>query len=347
MASLTDHLKKQINAFGAISIADYMRECLMHPHYGYYQKQIVFGEEGDFITAPEISQMFGEIIGLKLAEKWIEAGRPHDTHLIELGPGRGTLMADILRATKTIPDFHNSVHVHFIEASDQLKALQAEKVPNATWHDQIQDVPEGFSLIIANEFFDALPIHQFEKKDGIWFERMVHTCENGFEFVLANPGRQFSLVSSTARNMNNGTIYEVCPAALSITGLIADRIKTSGGTAIIIDYGYIASTGGDTFQALKNHEYVPPLDNPGQADLTAHVAFDQIKAAASEKNITVSGPFEQGEYLMKAGLGIRAQQLAENKPEQKQQQILNELIRLTAPEQMGQLFKVLTLDHIL
>ncbi|UTW54972.1 class I SAM-dependent methyltransferase [Kordiimonas sp. SCSIO 12610] len=344
--SLQDKLERRIAALGPISIADYMRECLMDPEFGYYQQQVVFGEKGDFTTAPEISQMFGEIIGLKLAEKWLLAGSPKNTMLIELGPGRGTLMADILRATKMVPNFHEAIDIHFVETSKQLKTLQKEKVPDANWHDQIHDVPEGFSLIVANEFFDALPIHQFEKKDGIWFERMVATKNGALEYVLSNPGPQFSLVPSSFKAKENGSIYEVCPAALSITGIVSERIKKYGGSAIIIDYGYIQSTGGDTFQALKHHTYVPTLENPGSADLTAHVAFDQLANVAKEIGVKVNGAFEQGAFLMQAGIGERAQNLAKDAPEDLQKKILGELVRLTAPDQMGQLFKVLLLNHI-
>jgi NADH dehydrogenase [ubiquinone] 1 alpha subcomplex assembly factor 7 len=343
--TLRDTLAKRIQAFGPISVADYMRECLMNPTHGYYQKQIVFGEKGDFITAPEVSQMFGEILGLKLAEKWLNDQRPKHVNLIELGPGRGTLMSDILRATAGVKGFHEALTVHFVETSQQLRQLQQEKVPNAIWHDQIQDIPEGYSLIIANEFFDALPIHQFEKRDGIWFERMIATEGNKLGYTLSNPSSQFSLIPANIRNNPSDTIFEICPAALSIAGIIASRIKAHNGLAIIIDYGYIKSIGGDTFQALKDHQYISVFQDPGGADLTAHVAFDQIATAAQEKDVEVGGPYEQGAFLMQAGIGLRAQQLAENAPPEKQQQILSDLKRLTAPDEMGSLFKVLTLEN--
>jgi NADH dehydrogenase [ubiquinone] 1 alpha subcomplex assembly factor 7 len=343
--TLLETLIKRIEVFGSISIADYMHECLMNPEHGYYQKQIVFGAQGDFITAPETSQMFGEVLGLKLAEKWVKDNKPNHVNLIELGPGRGTLMADILRATIAITGFHEAITVHFVETSEQLRSLQKEKVPNAVWHDQIHDVPEGYCLIIANEFFDALPIHQFENRDGIWFERMVTAQSNELGYTLSNPGPQFSLVPQNSRNSLHNTIFEVCPAAFSITGIIAGRIKAHGGLAIIIDYGYTQSIGGDTFQALKKHQYVPVFQTPGEADLTAHVAFDQLVKVGQEKDTEVLGPYEQGSFLMQSGIGIRAQQLAENAPPEKQQQILSELKRLTAPDEMGKLFKVLILQN--
>ncbi len=345
MTPLFDIITKRIDAFGPISIADYMRECLLHPQHGYYQKQIVFGEKGDFITAPEISQMFGEMIGLQLAEKWFQLGKPAETHLIELGPGRGTLMADILRAANSIPEFHQSLKIHFIEASVQLRKLQKEKVPTANWHEQIQDIPEGFSLIIANEFFDALPIHQYEKRDGVWFERMITHQKNSLEYTLSLPGPQFALIPQSAKDRANNTVLEVCPSGLSITGILSDRLKKSGGAAIIIDYGYARSTGGDTFQALKDHKFISPLTEPGHADITAHVAFDQLAQAANEKGIKVQGPYEQGQYLMASGIGVRAQKLATGANSNKQEKILSELKRLTATDEMGQLFKVLMFEH--
>jgi NADH dehydrogenase [ubiquinone] 1 alpha subcomplex assembly factor 7 len=345
MTPLLDIITKRIDAFGPISIADYMRECLLHPQHGYYQKQIVFGEKGDFITAPEISQMFGEIIGLQLAEKWLQLGKPAETQLIELGPGRGTLMADILRAARSIPEFHQSLNIHFIEASAQLRTLQREKVPTANWHEQIQDIPEGFSLIIANEFFDALPIHQYEKRDGIWFERMITHQKKSLEYTLSLPGPQFALVPHSAKDRANNSIFEVCPSGLSITGILSDRLKQAGGAAIIIDYGYTQSGGGDTFQALKDHKFISPLTEPGHADITAHVAFDQLAQTANEKDIKVEGPYEQGQYLMASGIGVRAQKLATGANSSKQKTILSELKRLTASDEMGQLFKVLMLEH--
>ncbi len=334
-----------------MTLAAYMAECLMHPAHGYYQQQAVFGTEGDFTTAPEVSQMFGEMIGLWLADRWIKMDRPNPVNLIELGPGRGTLMADILRAVEPVEDFSAAVQVHFVEASQQLRAAQAERVPNAQWHDTLAQVPEAPdvpSLIIANEFFDALPIHQYEKTGGKWVERMVGVVAKDEDSALAlvgGPcGPQFSLVDEAIKAGPEGSIAEVCPAALSIIGDISERLNTHGGAALAVDYGYRKTAAGDTFQALRKHEFTDPLAAPGEADLTAHVNFELLKAAATEKGLKAYGPAMQGMFLMAIGLGARAQVLASQGDEAFQAAILSDLKRLTATDQMGTLFKVLALQ---
>ncbi len=344
MTTLKQFLAKRIEAVGPISLATYMAECLMHPVYGYYQKESVFGLDGDFTTAPEISQMFGEMMGLWLADRWIKMGRPDAVNLVELGPGRGTLMADLLRATSPVEDFMDAVSVHFVETSTQLKALQAENVPNAKWHSTLADVPDGPMLLVANEFFDALPIHQYEKRDGSWFERMVGTDGDALGFMLGPTGPQFALLNDDLRDAPDGSIVEVCPAALSIAGEIAERLSLSGGAALVIDYGYRKSAHGDSFQAMQKHEFVDAFDEPGAADLTAHVNFEALKAAAREKGANVHGPTTQGLFLMSIGLGARAQVLASAGDEAHQNKILLDLKRLTAADEMGSLFKVLTIQ---
>lgn len=344
MTSLKQHLIKRIEATGPMTLAAYMAECLMHPVHGYYQQQAVFGVDGDFITAPEVSQMFGEMIGLWLADRWIKMGRPEAVNLIELGPGRGTCMADILRATEPVSDFQAAISVHFVETSAQLRTEQASRVPNARWHDRLADVPPGKALIVANEFFDALPIHQYEKRDGRWFERFVGCDTDQLGFTLGPCGPQFGLIDPTLKNSAEGSILECCPAALSVTGEIADRLTAHNGAALIIDYGYRKSAPGDTFQALKNHKFSDPFDAPGAADLTAHVAFDQLKLAAIQRGAAAFGPAMQGMFLMSVGLGARAQVLAGGADPEGQERILTELKRLTATDQMGTLFKVLALQ---
>jgi len=355
MTPLKDHLIKRIEATGPMTLAAYMAECLMHPTYGYYQKQAVFGAEGDFTTAPEVSQMFGEMLGLWLADRWIKMGRPDPVNLIELGPGRGTLMADILRAVAPVEDFSAAVQVHFVEASKQLRAAQAERVPNADWHDTLAQVPQESgasapgedgvpSLIIANEFFDALPIHQYEKSGGKWVERMVGGMNGELALVGGPCGPQFSLVSERVKAGPEGSIAEVCPAALSVIGDIAERLNAQGGAALVVDYGYRKTAAGDTFQALQRHEFTDPFSAPGEADLTAHVNFEMLKTAAAEKGLNVFGPTMQGMFLMAIGLGARAQVLAGQGDDAFSANILADLKRLTATDQMGTLFKVLALQ---
>lgn len=344
MSSLQQFLVKRIEATGPISLATYMAECLMHPVYGYYQKEKVFGAEGDFTTAPEVSQMFGEMMGLWLADRWIKMGRPDQVNLVELGPGRGTLMADLLRATSPVEDFMDAISVHFVETSTQLRALQSENVPTAKWHDTLASVSDGPMLLVANEFFDALPIHQYEKRDGKWYERMVATDGDRLGFMLGSPGPQFSLVKQELKTAPDGSILEVCPAALTVVGEIAERLNQFGGAALVIDYGYRQSAQGDSFQAMKKHDFVDAFDDPGAADLTAHVNFEMLKTAAQEKGLKAFGPTTQGLFLMAIGLGARAQVLASAGDETHQQKVLMDLKRLTAPDQMGTLFKVLALQ---
>lgn len=345
MTPLRDTFLRRLGATGPISLADYMTECLMHPQHGYYQQETVFGKDGDFTTAPEISQMFGEMVGLWLADRWIKMGRPNPINIIELGPGRGTLMADILRATEPVADFCEARQVHFVEASKQMQARQAEKVPDATWHGDTMTLPDGPSLFVANEFFDALPIHQYEKLNGRWFERMICAVDGKLGFTLGPCGAQLALFDEEERNIApEGAILEICPLALSITGQITDHVAQYGGAALIIDYGYRKSGFGDTFQALKAHQFTDPLQEPGLADLTAHVAFDQIAKSAGDK-VSCYGPTGQGLFLMGLGLGERAQHLAASLDADDQKQILSQLTRLTSADEMGTLFKVMALQN--
>jgi len=347
MTALKQQMIKRIEAAGPMTLAAYMAECLMHPEHGYYQQQAVFGTDGDFTTAPEVSQMFGEMIGLWLADRWIKMGRPASVKLIELGPGRGTLMADIMRATEPVEDFQAAIEVHFVEASTQLRAIQATHVPSAHWHDTLLQVPikdSVPSLIVANEFFDALPIHQYEKTGGKWVERMVGCIEGELSLVAGPCGPQFSLVPEAIKAGPEGSIAEVCPAALSIVGDIAERVNLHGGAALVVDYGYRKTAAGDTFQALQKHDFCDPFAAPGEADLTAHVNFEMLKTAATQKGLKAYGPAMQGMFLMAIGLGARAQVLAQQGDEAFQASILSDLKRLTATDQMGTLFKVLALQ---
>ncbi|UTW60116.1 SAM-dependent methyltransferase [Kordiimonas sp. SCSIO 12603] len=345
MTELKQSLIRRIEATGPITLAEFMAECLMHPQHGYYQKERVFGKDGDFITAPEVSQMFGEIIGLYMADRWYKMGKPQSFHLIEFGPGRGTLMADILRATAPVEGFVDAAEVHFIETSLQLRELQKKKVPHGNWHDTLNTVPEGPSLIIGNEFFDALPIHQYERQNGEWLERRVHVEDGVFQLVVTKPTAHVALIPEHMKDGPDGSIAEICPSALSIMGDIALRLNTHGGSALFLDYGYRISSFGDTFQALKNHEYVDPFAEPGAADLTAHVAFDQLHRAATEAHSKAYGSTPQGMFLMALGIGSRAQALASGADAAKQEKILSELKRLTAPDEMGTLFKVLAVQN--
>ncbi len=289
--------------------------------------------------------MFGETIGLWLADRWIVMGRPARVNLVEMGPGRGTLMADMLRAAGKVPGFKDAAQVHFVEASEQLRALQAEKVSDAHWHDDFSGIPEAPTLVVANEFFDALPIHQYEKQGGKWLERSVGLVGDRLGFVLTQPAAQFALVPAHLLDAPDGSLLEVCPGAISMSATVATHLAAHGGAALYIDYGYGTSAPGDTFQALKAHEFTDPFAEPGKADLTAHVAFDRIAQASEAAGAKPTTTTEQGTFLMTIGLGVRAQKLAETASQSGQERILSELKRLTAPDEMGTLFKVLAVQH--
>ncbi len=337
-------IKARIRDEGPISVADYMELALAHPQFGYYMRRDPLGVAGDFITAPEISQLFGELIGLWLARQWEVMGKPKAA-LIELGPGRGTLMADALRATKKIAGFHDAISVHLMEMSPALKTKQwqvlAGKHPNIEWHTSIDDLPEKPWLLVANEFFDALPIRQFVFQ-GEWKERMVgmegdilafscHPCESRDPVFLK--------LDSRFRG-NDNSIYETCPAALAIIRTIAAHIKEHSGAAIIVDYGY-AQGKGDTLQAVRAHACHDPLVEPGTADLTAHVDFAALKEAAADA--AVYGPVPQGAFLERIGARVRAATLYKNATSEQRPAIASGLERLISPDQMGDLFKAMAI----
>ena len=243
MTPLADLLLARIARDGPISIASFMADALMHPVHGYYATRDPFGAAGDFTTATEISQMFGELIGLSLAQVWLDQGAPDPVTLAELGPGRGTLMADILRATAAVPGFHAAVTVHFVETSPHLRALQAERVPQARWHDRIDTLPDAPLLLVANEFFDALPIRQFIRAGAGWRERMVG-AQDGHLFFGLSDAAPLALLAPRLDDTQDGDLVEHCPALPGIVAAIAGRIAAHGGAALVIDYGDWQSLGG-------------------------------------------------------------------------------------------------------
>ena len=336
--TMRDHLLARIADSGPMSLADYMATCLMHPVLGYYTTRDPFGAAGDFTTAPEISQMFGELIGLTLAQAWMDQGQPAFT-LAELGPGRGTLMADVLRATKAVPGFADALSVHLVETSKPLRQVQATLVPFAVFHDSIETLPDAPLFLVANEFFDALPIRQFQRDGRGWRERVVGAVDG--ELVMGlSPSAPLSELAHRLQDTKDGDIVEVCPALPPIVGGIAQRIAAHGGAAVIIDYGDWNSLG-DTFQAVHAHQKVDPLATPGRADLTAHVDFAAIAAACAP--LAHSDMTEQGVFLERLGITQRAQALAAKIGEDALRAHIAAHRRLTAPDQMGHLFKVIGL----
>lgn len=339
MTALIDLLVARITAHGPISLADFMADALMHPHHGYYATRDPLGADGDFTTAPEISQMFGELIGLSLAQAWIDQARPTPFTLAELGPGRGSLMADILRATSKVAGFADAAQVHFVETSPALRAQQAKRVPHATWHDNITTLPQQPLFLVANEFFDALPIRQFHRDTGGWREVQVGLHENNLAAGLSAPA-PIAALDPRLDDTQNGDIIEMCPALPAIVQNISTRIAEHGGAALIIDYGDWHSLG-DTLQALKGHAPTDPFTDPGNADLTAHVDFEVIAQNAHPAKHTRLTP--QGVFLERLGITQRAQTLAAALSGAALDAHIAAHRRLTHPSEMGSLFKVMAL----
>ncbi|MCC7320890.1 MAG: SAM-dependent methyltransferase [Rubellimicrobium sp.] len=316
-----------------------MAEALSDPEHGYYATRDPFGAAGDFVTAPEISQMFGELIGLWLAQVWRDQGAPARIALVEAGPGRGTLMADVLRATRIVPGFHVAASVHLVETSATLRRIQATMVPQAVWHDDLSTLPDLPLYLVANEFLDALPIRQFERRRGGWAERVV-TLTGGRLALAVAPALLPPGVGRADDALAEGTVIEHCPALPAIVGAVGARITGRGGAALWVDYGDWDGTG-DTFQALRAHRPVDPLAEPGLADLTAHVDFAAIARAAAPAR--ASPMVTQGAFLERLGIAGRAQALAARLTGAALHAHLAAHRRLTHPDEMGHLFKVIGL----
>jgi len=349
VSGLAEHLRRRIALEGPLTVAAYMTEALCHPRFGYYVGRDPLGTAGDFTTAPEISQMFGELIGLWCGVVWQAAGRPDPVNLVELGPGRGTLMADALRAAAGVPGFRSALRVHLVEISPALRERQREALaaavpdPGPAWHDGLETVPEGPLLLIANEFFDALPVRQFQRTEAGWCERLVDwdPATGDFRFVLSPPAGR--LPAAGPPDVPVGGIVEVCPAGSGVARAIGARVVASGVGALIVDYGYARSAAGETLQAVRGHRYHPPLADPGEADLTAHVNFQALAAAASEAGAICHGPVDQGDFLERLGLSARAAALATSATERQAADIESARRRLAGGDQMGTLFKALAI----
>jgi NADH dehydrogenase [ubiquinone] 1 alpha subcomplex assembly factor 7 len=338
MTPLEPLLIRQIASSGPMTIAEYMTACLLHPEHGYYTTRDPFGTAGDFTTAPEISQMFGELIGLCLAQSWLDQGSPAAFTLAELGPGRGTLMADLLRATRGIPGFHAAANVTLIEASPALRAHQRKALGNhhVRWCDTTHDLPDAPLFLIANEFFDALPIRQFTRHSNGWAETVVGLKGGGLTLGQTDPA-PLAMIDHRLADTTPGQVVEICPSAGPIMNDIATRIAGYGGLALIIDYGDWQSRG-DTLQAMRSHKYVSVVNNPGQSDLTAHVDFAALAAQAVPCATRYTA---QGQFLTQLGLPQRSARLAASLGGPALEQHLLATTRLTAATEMGTLFKVL------
>jgi SAM-dependent MidA family methyltransferase len=331
-----ERLGRMIDAGGPIPVARYMAEANAH----YYATRDPFGAGGDFTTAPEISQMFGELIGLWLADLWARAGKPERVRYLELGPGRGTLAVDALRAMRSAglrPE------VEFVEASPVLRKAQRERLPGARWHDDLSTITEAGPplLIVANEFFDALPARQLVATESGWRELLVRHDAGRF-LPVAGPSVGSEAIPARLRSAPPGAVIEASPASVSIVRQLAQLIARSGGAVLIADYGHDRSGVGDTLQAVARHEYADPWWQPGERDLTVHVDFEALGAAARAEGVRVLGPRPQGEWLDSMGISVRAEALAGTAPERREE-IAEAHRRLTAPDQMGILFKTLAL----
>lgn len=340
-----DRLMREIIAQeGPQSLERVMSLALGHPGHGYYMTRDPFGVAGDFVTAPEVSQMFGELIGLWCADLWSRAGRPEPVHYVELGPGRGTLARDALRAGAQ----HGfSPSVHFVESSPALRDAQLAVLPQAHWHDDLSTAPQtGAVLIVANEFLDALPVRQLVKGPQGWRERVVGSGgvgAGGPVFVpLVGDRPMDAAVPEDRREAEDGAIIETCPGAAAVMYEVAGRLLRQGGAALFIDYGYDAPQFGSTLQAVRDHRKVDPFAAPGEADLTAHVDFAALSDIACSRGVKWLGTVPQGQWLKALGIDVRAAALAQAAPDQADA-IRIALDRLVSEEQMGTLFKVMAL----
>lgn len=334
----------EIRATGPIPLARYMELALGHPELGYYRRRDARGMQRDFTTAPEISQMFGEIVGLWLAEAWVGLGRPAPVRLVELGPGRGTMMADVLRAMNPVPDLPAALHLHLVETGEALRALQHERLRDRdpTWHADLDDVPDGPMLLVANEFLDALPVHQLVRRRGRWVERRVGLDEDGrLAFVTADAP---SPLAAGLADAAEGAIAEVGPARAALAAAVARRLAAAPGVALFVDYGaWTDGPTGDTLQAVRAGRHVDPLEAPGEADLTSHVDFRAFADAAARSGAAVYGPVPQGTFLRALGIEMRAVALLERAAPEQRRDLRAGLFRLTDAAAMGELFKVLAL----
>ena len=342
MTPLARILLARIDVTGPITLAEFMAECLLHPEHGYYTRSTVFGRQGDFITAPEISQMFGEMIALSLAQAWLDQGAPDGAVLAEAGPGRGTLMADMLRTLRALPGLPGIPAPYLIEASPRLRDVQRAALAEAPvrWLERIDELPERPLLFVANEFIDALPIRQFLRARDGWCERLVRREGDGLGTAFAAPGMHPEL-SHRLIDTPEGWIVEIRPALEAIASAIAGRVARHGGAALFIDYGDWRSRG-DTFQAVRHHAPTDAFAAPGEADLTAHVDFEEIARIGRAAGVDVTAMTPQGLFLERLGITERAQTLARNLPDGAALEAhIAAHRRLTHPQEMGSLFKMI------
>lgn len=346
--ALGEKIKSLIEATGPIDIAAYFAMCLGDPEHGYYLRREPFGRAGDFVTAPEVSQLFGEMIGIFMVQAWQACGSPPAVRLVELGPGRGTMMADMLRVIAHLaPQLYAGCSVHLVETSERLVERQVRTLSDhgakIAWNARHEDVPPGFTLLVANEFFDAIPIRQFVRTGTGFRERLVGIGEDGELAFLIGAATLDGPLPPGSDTCPEGTVFEIAPAREAIMQAVAERLHDDGGVALVIDYGHLVSGLGDTLQALKDHAFDPPLAHPGEADLTSHVDFESLARAAASAGAHVVGATCQGDFLVGLGLLERAGALGAGKDNSTQESIRDAVERLAAPGpgKMGELFKAM------
>ena len=357
MTALKTRLVKKIKESGPVSVAEYMTLCLLDPKDGYYPTRDPLGSEGDFITAPEISQMFGEVLGLWVIQTWRDMGRPARINLVELGPGRGIMMSDILRTLALDPDLIKALSIAFIEASPALENVQADTLKNApvpvTWVKDIRALPSMPTVIIGNEFLDCLPIRQYVQKDPFagakgFHERMVTLDEHGELGFGLNPApiatpaqEDLPLAHKEARTDD---LIELCPAFSDLCDQLSERFSVHSGRALFIDYGPETTEFGDTLQALKRHKKIDVFAMPGESDLTARVDFSALKHKAHKAGLSATQSVTQQKFLSKLGIEMRAVALSRSANDADTAKIARQLARLTDSDQMGTLFKAICLQ---
>jgi NADH dehydrogenase [ubiquinone] 1 alpha subcomplex assembly factor 7 len=338
---LSDLIDNQIRQLGPMSIATYMGLALTHPRDGYYTGTDPLGARGDFITAPEITQMFGELIGFYVVNLWQQLGEPKSFTLLELGPGRGTLMQDALRAASRAEGFLDACHLQLFETNPALKAQQAERLGqyNPYWASEIDAVADDPLLVVANEFFDALPIRQFVKAPDGWHERQIGLRDGKRAFGLSPTTISDAAMPEAVRNAKIGEVYEVSLAAADAMQRLGKKIAAHNGALLAIDYGYAETQTGETLQAIRHHQYADPLETPGEIDLSAHVDFAALGRVAKDLGLQVEPVATQRDFFGRIGIVERATTLAKANPGQVDE-IAAALRRLTDPSEMGTLFKV-------
>ncbi|MGA7430304.1 MAG: SAM-dependent methyltransferase [Xanthobacteraceae bacterium] len=346
---LDAEIHRLIGVAGPMPIAEYMRLCLTHPQHGYYINRDPLGSGGDFVTSPEISQMFGELIGLWMGSVWQQMGAPENVRIIELGPGRGTLMHDALRAAKIVKGFCDALVVHLVEVSPALQQVQQRMLEDldagVLWHSAIEDVPPGPSIIVANEFIDALPVHQAVKQAGGWHERVIEIAPDGRYVIGAAREALPHFEAAMPRGLRQapeGAIFEWRDDSVALE---LGRRTREEGAALIIDYGHAHFGLGDTLQAVAGHSFTDPLRAPGNADLTAHVDFESVSQCAESMGARIHGPIRQRDLFLRLGITQRAAALKANAPPDKAAEIDIALARLIAEgaRGMGELFKAIAI----